>query len=88
MPRLRASSSTSCARKRETLPIARDAHARLELSQVQVKLVFGEKIAKGVASETMQKDRMSYADWSGRVVRTELHKAGWRLAALLENAVQ
>lgn len=72
----------------EILPIARAAHARLDLSQVQVKLAFGEKIAKGVASETMQKDGVSYADFSGRVVRTELHKAGWRLAALLENAVQ
>jgi hypothetical protein len=32
-------------------------------------------------------DHLTYRAWSGAVVRVELHKAGWRLADLLEKAL-
>jgi hypothetical protein len=30
----------------------------------------------------------TYSDWAGGVVRVSMHKAGWRLADLLEKALQ
>ena len=32
-------------------------------------------------------DGVSYHDWSARIVRDELHRAGWRLADLMEKSV-
>jgi hypothetical protein len=45
-------------------------------------------VAAGIAAEKKSADGVSYYDWSGRVVRTELHKAGWRLADVLEQALR
>ena len=41
----------------------------------------------GDAREKNTPDRVGYADWSGKVVRDEMHKAGWRLADLLTQAL-
>jgi hypothetical protein len=38
--------------------------------------------------EKRQADGQSYEDWAGQVVHDEIHKAGWRLAALLEKAME
>jgi hypothetical protein len=48
----------------------------------------GSVVAAGIAEEKKSADGVSYYDWSGRVVRGELHKAGWRLADLLEQALR
>jgi hypothetical protein len=41
----------------------------------------------GDAREKNAPDRVGYADWSAKIVREELHKAGWRLADLLQQAL-
>ena len=41
----------------------------------------------GDAREKNMPDRVSYADWSAKIVRDQLHKGGWRLADLLTLAV-
>jgi hypothetical protein len=69
----------------EILPVAREAHDRLEFTQITLNMQ--NKTAKGHATEKAG-GMPSYHDWSGKVVRQELHKAGWRLAALLEQVVQ
>jgi len=65
----------------EILPIAREAHRRLEYSKIRVE---GDgDIAGGRALERQMAGQDSYAMWSQGVVKLELQKAGWRLAAIL-----
>lgn len=65
----------------EILPIAREAHERLEFTHIHIV----HKTATGLAIE--RAGQGSYHDWAGKVARAELHKAGWRLAALLERVI-
>jgi len=72
----------------EILPIALEAHTRLSFQQMTAKVQDdGTTIATGSAREKPMPDRLTYRAWSGAVVRAELHKAGWRLADLLEKAL-
>jgi hypothetical protein len=72
----------------EILPIAREAHERLTYRNV-VPLQQEERVvAAGFADEKKSTDGVSYYEWSAQVVRDELHKAGWRLADLLEQALR
>ncbi len=71
----------------EILPIARQAHERLEFSKVHPELDQDRYVSVGIAQEKVVPDRIVYADWTASVVREELHKAGWRLADLLEKVV-
>ena len=68
----------------EILPIAREAHARLEFRNVRPFLDEGRTVATGQAIEKPAPDHTLYRAWATSVVRDELHKAGWRLADLLE----
>jgi hypothetical protein len=73
----------------EILPIARQAHERLQFKKVApIQEDGGRTVASAEAEERAMPDGVAYRDWSARVVRQELHKAGWRLADLLEKAVQ
>jgi len=73
----------------EIMPIAREAHERLQFRDVAPKTSDdGSVIAAGFADEKKSTDGVSYYDWSAHVVRCELHKAGWRLADLLEQALR
>ena len=68
----------------EILPIARDAYARLEFQNV-APFADGDRIvAAGEAIEKSAADHTLYRTWATNMVRDELHKAGWRLADLLE----
>src|SRR6266480_5346548 len=68
----------------EILPIARDAHARLQFTDVHPQQEAQRIVAAGEAVEKTNSDQMNYRGWATDVVRQELHKAGWRLADLLE----
>jgi hypothetical protein len=70
----------------EILPIAHAAHARLDFRNVKPLLDFDRTIATGDAIEKADPDH-SYGAWAATVVREELHKAGWRLADLLEKTL-
>ncbi|MEO5754270.1 MAG: S1/P1 nuclease, partial [Chthoniobacterales bacterium] len=70
----------------EVLPLARQLHERLRYQNVTPKLDRGKMVADGEAIEVPTKDGLSYRKWSALVVLEEMHKAGWRLAALLEKA--
>ena len=65
----------------EIMPIAREAHKRLEYSKVRVEKGDGD-ITAGRALERVVDGQPSYAAWSQSVVKSEIHKAGWRLAAI------
>jgi S1/P1 nuclease len=67
----------------EILPLAQEAHQRLDFKKVKVKA--GDKdIVSGRAEEKRQSGGTFYALWAAATVKGEIHKAGWRLAALLE----
>jgi hypothetical protein len=73
----------------EILPIAKEAHARLRFSNVHAEQEEnGDVIATGAAEEQPAPDHVPYEEWAAKVVRDELHKAGWRLADLLQKALQ
>jgi S1/P1 nuclease len=73
----------------EIMPIAREAHDRLQFKDVAPKQMDdGSVVAAGVAEEKKSPDGVSYYDWSAHVVRDELPKAGWRLADLLDQALR
>ena len=71
----------------DILPIAKEAHERLKFRNVHETLDQGRLVMAGDAREKYALDHVSYADWSAKIVREELHKAGWRLADLLSRAV-
>jgi hypothetical protein len=68
----------------EILPIAREAHARLEFRNVKPFMDEDRIVAAGEAIEKRAAGQTPYRTWASGVVRDELHKAGWRLADLLE----
>jgi len=68
----------------EILPIAREAHARLEFRNVKPLLDGDRVVAMGEAIEKPTSAQTPYRTWATGIVRDELHKAGWRLADLLE----
>ncbi|MBX7157343.1 MAG: hypothetical protein K1X66_03025 [Verrucomicrobiae bacterium] len=72
----------------EILPIASQAHERLQFVHVKPQMEGGELIARGEAIEKSMPDGKSYDKWASNVVRDELHKAGWRLAELLEQVLE
>ena len=72
----------------EILPIAREAHERLKFTNVHSEQEENRVVAAGEADEKPEPDRISYRKWAANVVREELHKAGWRLADLLERILR
>lgn len=70
----------------EILPLAREAHERLEFKNVHAEQREDGTVATGLAVE--KSEALPYRDWSAGVVREEMHKAGWRLADLLETALR
>ena len=72
----------------EILPIASQAHERLQFINVKPQMEGGELIARGEAIEKSMPDGKSYDKWASNVVKDELHKAGWRLAELLEKTLE
>lgn len=68
----------------EILPIAGEAHARLEFRNVKPFLDEGRIVATGEAIEKRTSGQTLYREWASNIVHDELHKAGWRLADLLE----
>lgn len=72
----------------EILPIAREAHERLQFIDVHAQQEEDRVVAAGEAREKASPDHTSYRVWAANVVREELHKAGWRLADLLEKALR
>jgi hypothetical protein len=71
----------------EILPIAHEAHERLRFTSVHSQMDQDRVVAAGTAQEKNAPDHVAYADWSAKIVREELHKAGWRLADLLKQAL-
>lgn len=72
----------------EILPLAREAHTRLAFSEIRSKS--GDRDILGGRAEEMKKQPGGkfYAIWAADIVKDEIHKGGWRLAALLEEVLQ
>jgi hypothetical protein len=63
------------------------AHERLRFTNVHAQHEENRVVAAGVAREKSAPDHVAYADWAAKIVREELHKAGWRLADLLKQVL-
>ena len=71
----------------DVLPLAREAHTRLFFTNI--KIVDNEHdIKSGQAKEKKKSGGKFYAVWAASVVKKEIQKGGWRLAALLEETLQ
>jgi hypothetical protein len=84
MPPSLAPTSYAEAWADEILPVARKAYERLQFTNVHPQQEENRIVAAGEAVETPAADHSLYRAWATNVVRDELHKAGWRLADLLE----
>jgi hypothetical protein len=71
----------------EILPIAREAHERLNFTNLHPQQKKNRVVAAGQRNEKPQPDQIGYRALVANVVREELHKAGWRLADLLEKTL-
>ena len=72
----------------EILPLAREAHRRLEYVDVRIGESNGEAAAVGTSKEKLNAGAESYAVWAGNKVNESIHRAGWRLAELLAAIVK
>ncbi|MFL6214611.1 MAG: S1/P1 nuclease [Blastocatellia bacterium] len=70
----------------EILPLAGQAHDRLVFKNIKAQ-AGAKDITSGRAEENKKPGEPFYANWAAATVKTEIHKAGWRLAALLEDAL-
>ncbi|HEX4652765.1 MAG TPA: S1/P1 nuclease [Candidatus Udaeobacter sp.] len=68
----------------EILPVAREAHTRLEFHNVRPFVDGDRVVAAGEAIEKTVTNHTLYRTWANSIVRDELHKSGWRLADLLQ----
>jgi len=65
------------------MPVSREAHGRLTFRGIQTEP--GKRdILGGRAEEKKIPGGQSYAMWAASTVKEQIHKGGWRLAALLE----
>jgi len=69
----------------EMMPFARQAHQRLAFSHIQLNN--HTRLAAGDSEEQTPAGQKPYRQWSGELVEGEIHRAGWRLAALLRAVV-
>jgi len=87
MPKALPTTSYPEAWANEILPLAREAHERLRFSDMRPKQEENHVVAAGTAEEKPAADGVPYDEWAAHIVRDQLHKAGWRLADLLEQAL-
>jgi len=70
----------------DILPLAREAHDRLQFEGINI--VNNQHVIQGGIARDKNTGAGSYKTWAAGVVRQEIQKGGWRLAALLEAALQ
>ncbi len=74
----------STAWANEMLPLARDAHQRLEYSILSPPVKQGTHYTFYWSAKEENVVAPGYKVWAGQQVDTTVHRAGWRLASLLE----
>lgn len=72
----------------DIMPLAREARNRLEYKRIEIQQG-SRDITSGNAEERKKLPGGTfYAVWASDVVKNEIHKGGWRLAALLEEVLK
>jgi S1/P1 Nuclease len=68
----------------DIMPLAREARQRLEYKRIVIEPGKNDIISGRANERKKLPGGTFYAIWAGDVVKKEIHKGGWRLAALLE----
>jgi hypothetical protein len=71
----------------EILPLARAAHTRLHYENVALKFDHEKMVVDGEIVEKEGENRIPYSHWAAAQALVEIHKAGWRLADLLNRTL-
>ncbi len=74
----------STAWANEILPMAAEAHVALKITTLPKPEKLGEFMVRWDATE--KPGTPPYVDFAGNVISKSIHRAGWRLAELLQNA--
>jgi len=69
------------------MALAREAHDRLEFKNIKTE-AGSRDILSGDAVEKKKSGGVSYEKWASDLVKNQIHKGGWRLADLLEEALK
>ncbi len=72
-------------RVKEMLPLAREAHRRVQFRNVVPGFSHGHPVANGEAHEIPAADGKTYLDWASDILALRLQVAGWRLAEILQS---
>ena len=72
----------------DIMPLAREARQRLEYKRIRIEQGNRDIISGNAEEKKKLPGGTFYAIWAGDVVKKEIHKGGWRLAALLEEVLQ
>ena len=72
----------------QILPTSREAYERLQFNGIIPTEKDGHMVAVGNAQEKRAPDGVPYHEWASQIIQAELHKAGWRLADLLEKSLE
>jgi len=70
----------------EVLPISFQAHERLRFFDIDPQS--GKYMFVKAEEKKPQPGNVSYPNWAGKVVRDEIHKAGWRLAEVVRRCLK
>jgi hypothetical protein len=70
----------------ESLALARTAHSKIDFGSLVKGDFHGITVATGEVAE--KPDTQSYEVWAGEVTASQLHKAGWRLAFVIEKLLR
>ena len=70
----------------DILPLAREAHDRLSFEKINIVTTMREIQGGNAIEKNTSGD--SYKSWAGGVVKQQIQKGGWRLAALLEAVLE
>ena len=72
----------------DIMPLAREARHRLEYEDITIEQGKRDIISGRAQEKKKLPGGTFYAIWASDVVKNEIHKGGWRLAALLEEILQ
>ena len=70
------------------MPVSREAHGRLNFTEIMIEPGKRDILSGRAEEKPKTPGQEYYAVWAAQTVKEQIHKGGWRLAALLEAVLQ